>query len=182
MENMVPKKFITEEEVKHALKIDSFRNLSKDKIMQFASMIPYMDKEVAISVINQFPTFVEFGKSAIGCYLEMCDNILSYNKESQTAAIMGFQTILDSLSRRMDKPDLCEEERKAITDDMISVAEKIAEIDIQNKRFLNRIHKRTIWAMLAVGALIGAGIGISSYIGNSGNDLPNLDDEVEDED
>lgn len=34
---------VTEEAVKEALQIDSFRNLSKDKIMQFASMIPNMD-------------------------------------------------------------------------------------------------------------------------------------------
>lgn len=55
MSKMLPQKYVSEDAVKRALKIDSFRNLSKDKIMQFASMIPYMDKEVAIAIINQFP-------------------------------------------------------------------------------------------------------------------------------
>ena len=52
MSKKLPKRYVSENAVKRALKIDSFRNLSKDKIMQFASMIPYMDKEVAIAIIN----------------------------------------------------------------------------------------------------------------------------------
>lgn len=67
----LPKRYVSEEAVKHALKIDSFRNLSKDKIMQFASMIPYIDKEVAIAIINQFPEYVSFGKAAIEQYTVM---------------------------------------------------------------------------------------------------------------
>ncbi len=54
MKNL-PRRYVSEESVKKALKLDSFRNLSKEKVMQFASMIPYMDKEVAIAIINQFP-------------------------------------------------------------------------------------------------------------------------------
>ena len=41
---------VSEDQVKKALHIDSFRNLSKDKIMEFASLIPNMDKDVAISI------------------------------------------------------------------------------------------------------------------------------------
>lgn len=39
-----------EKEVKRILNIDSFRNLSKDKIMNFVSEIPKMDKEVAMNI------------------------------------------------------------------------------------------------------------------------------------
>ena len=76
MSKKLPRRYVSENAVKRALKIDSFRNLSKDKIMQFASMIPYMDKEVAIAIINQFPIFADFGKTAISGYIQMCDNIL----------------------------------------------------------------------------------------------------------
>ena len=51
------KTLVSVEEVKNALKIDSFRNLSKDKIMEFVSLIPNMDKEVAINIIEQYPAF-----------------------------------------------------------------------------------------------------------------------------
>lgn len=39
-----------EKEVKRMLNIGSFRNLSKDKIMNFISEIPKMDKEGAMSI------------------------------------------------------------------------------------------------------------------------------------
>lgn len=39
-----------EKEVKRMLNIGSFRNLSKDKIMNFVSEIPKIDKEVAMNI------------------------------------------------------------------------------------------------------------------------------------
>lgn len=59
---------VFEDQVKKALQIDSFRNLSKDKIMEFASLIPHMDKEVAIAIINQFPAYVESSRNMIEQY------------------------------------------------------------------------------------------------------------------
>lgn len=85
MPKMLPKRYVTEEAVKRALKIDSFRNISKDKVMQFASMIPYMDKDVAIAIINQFPRFADFGQTMVSSYMQICDNILLSNKESHDA-------------------------------------------------------------------------------------------------
>lgn len=133
MSKKLPKRYVSENAVKRALKIDSFRNLSKDKIMQFASMIPYMDKEVTIAIINQFPIFADFGKTAISSYMQMCDNILEKNRESQAAVIQGYQTILNALAKRMEAENITEEERKSITEDMISVADRIAEADLDKE-------------------------------------------------
>ena len=58
MEKKIRKRYHSEEAVKKALKIDSFRNLTKDKVMEFTSMIPYMEKEVALEIIKQFPVYV----------------------------------------------------------------------------------------------------------------------------
>ncbi len=173
MKNL-PKRYVNEAMVKQALKIDSFRNLSKDKVMQFASMIPYMDKDVAIAIINQFPVYADFGKAAIEQYTQICTNILAKNKESQDAVVKGYQTILDALSKRLEKEDISDEERKSITSDMIEVADKIAEADLNNKKFLDRIGNKILFGTLAVAAVVGAAIGINSSFGN-GN-LPEIDD------
>lgn len=184
MARNIPKRYVTEEAVKKALKIDSFRNLSKDKVMQFASMIPYMDKEVAIAVINQFPVYADFAKTAISSYMQMCESILAKNNESQAAVIHGYQTILDALSKRMDTACETEEDRRAITEDMISVADKIAEADLQNKKFLDKMGTKVLWGFAIAVAAVGAAIGIKSTIGSSGN-LPQVadnDDDDEEED
>ena len=68
MEKKIRKKYYSEEAVKKALQIDSFRNLSKEKVMEFTSMIQYMEKEVAMEVIKQFPIYVDFAKTVIEHY------------------------------------------------------------------------------------------------------------------
>lgn len=55
--------FDSEDAVKKALAIDSWRNLSKDKLLRFVAMMPDMDKEVAVRTIEQFPQFKEFGST-----------------------------------------------------------------------------------------------------------------------
>ncbi len=179
MSKIIARRYVSEEAIKRALKIDSFRNLSKDKIMQFASMIPYMDKDVAISAINQFPAFAESGKTIISYYKEICDSILLKSKESQEAVIHGYQTILDALAKRMDSENITEAERKAITEDMIKIADKIAEADLQYKKFLERLWIKFGWTVLGIVAMIGAGIGIHSAFGNS-QELPQLEEDEDD--
>ncbi len=179
MSRELPKKYVSEKAVKRALKIDTFRNLSKDKIMQFVSMLPYMDKDVAIAIINQFPVFADFGKVAIATYMEMCDKILESNNRSQDAVIRGYQTILDALAKRLDNPNISAEEAEAITTTMVDVANKIAEADLQNKKFLERMGTRIGLVIFGFFAILGAGIGIDSIIGNG---LPQVDDEDDESD
>ena len=71
---------VSEEQVKKALQIDSFRNLSKDKIMEFASLIPHMDKDIAVAIINQFPAYVESSRNMIEQYNAMCDKVFQSNE------------------------------------------------------------------------------------------------------
>ena len=173
MSKKLPKRYVNEKAVKRALGIDSFRNVSKDKIMEFASLIPYMDKDVAIAIINQFPVYADFGKATIEQYTQACSNILEKNKESQMAVINGYQTILDALAKRIEKENISEIERKSITED------KIAEADLQNKNFLERMGTKLLWAVGIGFAAIGAGIGIHSAFGG-GDSLPQVSGDEED--
>ena len=174
------RRYINENAVKKALKIDSFRNLSKEKVMQFASMIPYMDKEVALKIIEQFPVYADFGRAAIEQYTKACDNILEKNEETQIAVIHGYQTILDVLAKKIEKEDLSEEERKAITEDMITVADKIAEADLNNKKFLEKMGHLALWGFGVAIVGLAAVLGVNANIG--GSDMPELEDNSNDDD
>ena len=181
MGKIVRKRYVTEEAVKKALKIDSFRNVSKDKLMQFASMIPYMDKDVAIAIINQFPEFADFGKILIANYMHICDNIREKNHEGHMAAVHGYQTILDANAKKLEKDEITEEERKAITEDMIAVADKIAELDLRNKKFYERMGSKALIAVIAVAGVVGAAIGVNCAFGNNSGELPDIDDDNEED-
>lgn len=181
MHKNFPKRYVSEKDVLKALKIKSFRNLSKEKMMEFASMLPYMDKDVALAIIDQFPKFAEFAKTAIESYTQICNSILEKNDKSQTAVIQGYQTILNALEKQLEKPNLTEESRKLITEDMISVADKIAMADERNKRFLLDAVGKIGFYIGGVLLVVGAAIGINAKFGNT-TDLPQLGDDDADND
>ena len=132
---------VSEEQVKKALQIDSFRNLSKDKIVEFASLIPHMDKDVAIAIINQFPAYVESSRNMIEQYNAMCDKVLQSNDDSRKDAVMAYKTILDDLSILLKQDGITPEQQEKITDKMILVADKIADLHEDNRNFLEGIIK-----------------------------------------
>lgn len=87
----------------------------------------------------------------------MCDAALKENSISQKDAIEAYKLILDSLSEVLKKDDISPEERDAITDKMILVADKISAKDTENKEFINNILKYgtpIIGGILILGAAI----------------------------
>lgn len=148
---------VSERDVKKALQIDSFRNLSKEKIMEFASLIPHMDKDVAIAIINQLPTYVESSFSMIEQYNAMCDKVLQSNDDSRRDAVTAYKTILDDLSTLLKQDGITLEEQEKITDKMILVADKIADLHEDNRNFLEEIIKYGT-TLIASALLLGATI------------------------
>lgn len=156
-EKVMAKHMVTEDEVKKALAIDSFRNMSKDKIMEFVSAIPNMDKDVAIKIIEQFPTYTESANNMLAQLNTMCNNAMKANGESQKEAIEAYKKILDDLGELLKKDTITAEERAHITEQMITVADRISSKDTESKDFLNGIIKYgvpIIGGALVLGAAI----------------------------
>lgn len=148
---------VTENEVKKALAIDNFRNISKEKIMEFVSAIPNMDKDIAMKIIEQFPTYTESANNMIAQLNIMCSNAMKENGESQMEAILAYKKILDDLGEFLKKDTITAEERVQITEQMITVADRIAAKDTENKDFLNGIIKYGI-PIIAGALILGAAI------------------------
>lgn len=164
------KTLVSVEEVKNALKIDSFRNLSKDKIMEFVSLIPNMDKEVAIKIIEQYPAFAKLSESMVAQLNKMCDTALEKNEESQRLTIQAYKQILDELSNQLHMEDISKEEREKITKQMIEIADKISVKDTESKAFIDKMVKYSTG--FAIGALVlGAAI---LGVNIKGKDIPKL--------
>ena len=164
------KTLVSVEEVKNALKIDSFRNLSKDKIMEFVSLIPNMDKEVAIKIIEQYPAFAKLSESMVAQLNKMCDTALEKNEESQRLTIQAYKQILDELNNQLHMEDISKEEREKITKQMIEIADKISVKDTENKAFIDKMVKYSTG--FAIGALVlGAAI---LGVNIKGKDIPKL--------
>ncbi len=154
------KKMMLEEDVKKALDITDFRSLSKEKIMEFVSIIPKVDKEVAISIINQFPNYADMAKDMVGGMINLCDNALQDAKVGRKDVIESYRVVLETLKEELNKGDLSIDDRKRITDDMLVVAEKIDAVNDKHLEFLKDTLKKvggTIAGVVVVGvAILGA--------------------------
>ena len=125
--------------------------------MEFASLIPNMDKDVAISIINQFPAYAESSRNMIEQYNVMCDKILQSNDDSRRDSVMAYKTVLDDLSSLLKQDGVTPELQEKITDKMILVADKIADLHEGNRNFLEGIIKYgtpLIGGALLLGAVI----------------------------
>lgn len=152
----------TENEVKKALNIESFRNLSKRKVVEFVSLLPQMDKEVATAIINQFPNYSQTVSEMVRELAGTCNIILEKNESSTKAAVEAYQDILGTLSELLKRDDLKYEERQSITSSTIEVADKLAEKDTENKKFLLTIGKYAVVTASGLALIMAAVLGLKS--------------------
>lgn len=158
------KNYISEEEVKKALDITDFRSLSKEKVMEFVSIIPKVDKEVAMSIINQFPNYADMAKDMVGGMLHLCEEALQDSKLGRKEVVESYKVVLETLKEELNKGDLNPEDRKRITDDMIAVAEKIDVVNDKHNNFIKDMVKNVGGTILGVAVL---GIAILGAIDNN---------------
>ena len=149
------KKLLTEELVKKELDITDFRSITKDKIIQFVSLIPKLDKELAIKIIEQFPNYTTMATTMVTNLINMCNDALKNNKE--TEAINAYKYVLETIKKELEDGEATPEEREKYNNQMIEVADKISEIDIRNKKWIENIIKYSS-SVLGVTLMVGAAI------------------------
>lgn len=146
------KNYVSEEEVKKALNISDFRSLSKDKVMEFVSLIPKVDKDVAISIVNQFPNYTDMAKSIVGGMINLCSEALQNTKEGNKEVIQAYKVVLETLKERLQNEKLTLKERNRITDEMLEIAEKIDTVNDKHNTFIKDI--LTTVGGVAVGVVV----------------------------
>lgn len=144
-------KYSSEAEIKKARDIESWRNLSKDKMIRFAAMMPDMDREVALKIVEQFPAFKDFAMETVGVMERAQESALQNNKESQAQVHQAFQEIREILKGELAQEDLPWEQRKQILELILETGNKEFAKDTENKDFLKQIMKGV--GVVAVSAL-----------------------------
>lgn len=156
------KKLLTEEEVKKELGILDFRSITKDKIMQFVSLMPKLDKELAVKIIEQFPSYATMATSMVTNLIDMCNNALENSKVTEKEAIEAYKYVLETIRMELEDGEATPEEKEKYNQQMIEVADKISEIDVRNKKWLEGIIKYGS-SVLGITLVVGAAIlGVNS--------------------
>ena len=147
----------TEEQVRRELGIKDYASISPSQIKKLVKLLPDTDKNVAFSVISQLPDFARTATVMVAQMNHMCDCLLESNKLSHKEAIDGYKTILNNLSKLLEKEYVTQEEQRWVIERMIEVGDRISQKDTENKQFLA--------AMFGIGAgIVGlVGLGLFAY-------------------
>ncbi|KMS82539.1 MULTISPECIES: hypothetical protein [Streptomyces] len=145
----------SEAEIKQALGIESWRHLSKDKMIRFVAMMPEMETEVALKIIEQFPAFKDFAKDAVDTMEKAHESTLSANKQSQEHVHRAFQEIREILKRELNKENLSWEQKKYIIEQIQETGRLEFQKDSENKQFLDGMLKKVV---LGAGAALALGV------------------------
>lgn len=135
-EMLMANRLLTADQIKDYLNIPDFRHLTKNKLIEFVSAIPDMDKEVAIQTIEKFTDFSEYAKVLVAHYETVCESILKGNGICAQAAMEGYRQTLHILGKLAKSENLDPADKRFFAEKMVEVADKMAALDLNNKNFL----------------------------------------------
>ncbi|MEV1013207.1 hypothetical protein AB0I89_26685 [Micromonospora sp. NPDC049801] len=143
-----------EDEVKRLLGITDWRGLSKEKFRQFVAMMPDMDKETRIKLIEQLPEVMRFAAEVVAGMTKVHDATLAANEGSQARVQQTWDEIRATISAQLDRDDLDTDGRVALADRLILIGDRQAEADARNKTYLDRWDSKRTLGLLAAAVIL----------------------------
>ncbi|MFF3201750.1 hypothetical protein [Streptomyces sp. NPDC002962] len=159
-----------EAEIKRALGIQSWRNLSKEKVIKFAAMMPDMATEVRLKIIEQFPAFKDLAKNSVDSVKQAHESTLSANGKSEENFHQASQQHRDALKDDRSRDDLSWEQRQFLHECFQQNVGQAFQKDSESKRFLDR-GLRTVAVSAGAAIALGA-VFVGARIIGEGNDSP----------
>jgi len=139
---------LTEQKVLKKLDIEDFRHLTKDKVINMASLLDKMDPEVAKKALEQFPDFSNTMKSIINEYKDFFNNGLADNSESVKSFYASCDQLINTCQELLEKDEPSLEEKKEILSYMLQIVQMKGTKDSENKRFIVTM---SVIGMVAIG-------------------------------
>lgn len=130
---------LNEDQAKKVLNTKSFETMPKNKIGEFVALLPRIKKDVAVAIINQFPSYADYASGIVETLKQIYNNSLQYNDKSHSSAIEAYNKVLDSLREEVLRDDLTYEQKMLLNEKMIEVADKISAKDTENKKWLKEM-------------------------------------------
>lgn len=157
-------KKLSEKDVLKKLDIQDFKDITKDKVMGFVSILPNMDTEVAKKAIEQFPEFIKFSTEAFKDYRGVLEKTLNANEESSKACFDMYEKVLSILEKCSLKEDISFEEKKYYFDKMFEIIQMVEKKDSENKAFYQKLLNAGATVLVAIVGIGAAAIGVKSDI------------------
>lgn len=144
----------SEVEIKNALGIESWRNLSKDKFIGFLDTLPEVEPAVALKLVDQIPHIGTLARGVVEDAEKEYNAALTSNEQSQERVHQIHLERLAVLKAELGK-DLTPKERMRVLDDIREINSNALSKDSENKRFISeQLEKKLETAGYAAAVLI----------------------------
>jgi len=157
-------KTLSEQKVLKKLGIDNFRQMTKEKVVSFVSMIPQMDPEVAKKAIEQFPEYAQMALEMVKTYKSTIDKMLEANSKDTQSFYDACNSILESLQQQLSRDNISREERDNLNEKMLIVAQMISEKVSENKEFWLKILGDFGMVIIGLAGVASAVLGINKLV------------------
>lgn len=127
---------LTEEKVLKTLGIENFRQLTKDKVIQMASMLDKMDPEVAKKVLDQFPDFASTMRELLVEYKGFLVEGLKANKENTKSVMESCDATIQACQTILDKDELTFDEKREVLTLMLEITKIKDDACTKDKQFI----------------------------------------------
>jgi len=143
-------KLLTEKQVLKQLNIKDFRHISKDKVMEFASMIHKMDPDVAKKALEQFPDFANIALEALNDYKAILEKAVDANEKGSKQCYDVYTEIVSALKDCIKQENISFAEKQYYIDKMMEIAKMAEKLEGENKKFN--------WGVIKAGAVVVAAV------------------------
>ncbi len=142
-------KYKNELQIKKALGIENWRNLSKDKVIRFAALMPDMDKEVMLEIIKSFPEFTKYGNDLMEALKETIQKSIDKNSEDYQMGLAIIQETQAICKEQLNRTDLSDNERVLIWNNLMEVTKIIPVMTKENTKFYEFLNNKYFKATTA---------------------------------
>jgi hypothetical protein len=166
-------KYKSEQQIMKKLGIESWRNLSKDKVVKFAAMMSDMDKEVMLKVIDQFPEFTKYANDLLTSLHETLQKSMDMNSSDYQASLEIIKETQSIYKDLLVKDDITTEERLLVINKLSELTKMVEPMDKENKKFYKFINseavKTTAVALGTAIVILGGKVIVDSLLGGDDN-------------
>jgi hypothetical protein len=156
------------DEIKKMLNIKDFRELGVRHAIQLVEMMPDMDKEVRLKVIEQLPEIVRFAVETVLSLQRAHESTIESGDKSRQQVHQACRDAIAAYAEQLRRDDLDPETRRNLNEGLERVVAVEFVADVSHKRFLSDALTMRIFGVGAVLLVVSAVVGGRAVIRSGG--------------
>ena len=168
------KRTLTEQKVLDRLDVSDWRHLTKDKVIDLATMLPKMDPEVAKSALAQFPEFSKTSLELVHDYKEIFLRVLDDCSDDNRAMYDIYNRMLDNLDEILHRDGLSFEQEMDVMEQMRKISDAAAQFTKEDKQFKAAIATLAMIGVITIGGFLASSLGVDLKVDKIADNLKRL--------